>query len=38
MKSGMFSLLCEVSKMRFGTVECDDANFYCYQIERFEQN
>jgi len=30
--------LCEVSKMCFGTVDCDGAHCYSEQTERFEQN
>ena len=31
-------MLCEVSEICFGTVDCDDAHFYSEQIERLEQN
>ena len=37
-KGELFNVLCEVSKMRFGTIECDDAHCSNEQIERFEQN
>jgi len=33
----VFSVLCEVSEMCFGTVECDVAHCYSEQTERFEQ-
>jgi len=35
---GVFSVLCAVSKMRFGTIDCDVAHCYSEQTERFEQN
>jgi len=31
-------VLCGVSEMCFGTVDCGDARCYNEQIERFEQN
>jgi len=31
-------VLCEVSEMCFGTVDCDDAYCYSEQTGRFEQN
>jgi hypothetical protein len=34
---GVFNILCEVSKIRFVTIDCDDAHYYSEQIERFEQ-
>ena len=34
---GVFSVLCGVSKMCFGTIDCDDAHCYSEQIECFEQ-
>ena len=34
----MFSVLGEVSKTHFGTIDCDDAHCYSEQIEQFEQN
>jgi len=37
-KRGVFSVLCEVGKMCFGTVDCDGAHCYSELIERFEQN
>ena len=37
-KKGLFSVLCEVSKMCLGTVDCDDAHCYSEQTERLEQN
>jgi len=37
-KRGVFSVLCEVGEMCFGTVDCDGAHCYSEQIERFEQN
>ena len=37
-RRGVFSVFCEVSKMCFGTVDCDDAHCYSEQTERFEQN
>jgi len=37
-KGGVFSVLCEVSKMCFGTFDCDGAHCYSEQTERFEQN
>jgi hypothetical protein len=37
-KGGVFSFLGEVSKIRLGTIDCDDAHCYSEQIERFEQN
>jgi len=30
-KRRLFSVLCEVGKMRFGTIDCDDA--HCYRKE-----
>jgi len=35
---GVFSVLCGVSEMCFGTVDCADAHCYSEQIERFHQN
>ena len=35
---GVFNVLCEASKIRFVTIDCDDAHCYSEQIERFEQN
>jgi len=35
---GVFSVLCEVSEMCLGTVDCDDAHCYSEHIEHFEQN
>ena len=35
---GVFNVLCEVSKIRFVTIDCDDAHGYSEPIERFEQN
>ena len=35
---GVFNVLCEVSKIRSLTIDCDDAHCYSEQIERFEQN
>jgi hypothetical protein len=32
------SVLCGVSKVRFGTIDCDDAHCYSEQIEGFEQH
>jgi len=37
-KRGVFSVLCEVSKMRFVTIDCDIAHCYSEQIEGFEQH
>jgi Ran GTPase-activating protein (RanGAP) involved in mRNA processing and transport len=37
-KRGVFKFLGEVSVIRLGTVDCDDAYCYSEQIERFEQN
>ena len=37
-KRGVFCVLCEVSKMCFGTVDCDGAHCYSEQTERFEQS
>jgi len=37
-KRRVFSVLCEVGKMCFGTVDCDGAHCYSEQTERFEQN
>jgi hypothetical protein len=34
---GVFSVLCEVSKMRFGKMDCDVAHCYSEQTESFEQ-
>jgi len=33
---GVFNVLCEVSKIRFVTIDCDDAHCYSELIERFE--
>ena len=38
MESGVFSVLCEVSKMRFGTIDCEIEHCYSEQIEGFEEN
>ena len=35
---GVFNILCKVSKIRFVTIDCDDAHGYSELIERFEQN
>ena len=35
---GVFSVLGEISKIHFGTIDCDDAHCYSEQIEQFEQN
>jgi hypothetical protein len=37
-KWGVCNILEEVSKIRLGTVDCDDAHCYSEQIERFEQS
>jgi hypothetical protein len=37
-KRGVFNVLGDVSVIRLGTVDCDDANCNSEQIERFEQN
>ena len=37
MERTVFSVLCEVNEMCFGTVDCDDVHCYSEQIERFEQ-
>jgi hypothetical protein len=34
----VFNVLGEVSKIRFGTIDCDDAHWYSEKIERFVQN
>jgi len=34
----VFTVLCEVSEMCFGTVDCDDAHCYFEHIESFEKN
>ena len=36
-KRGVFGVLCEVSKMRFGKMYCDVAHCYSEQTESFEQ-
>jgi hypothetical protein len=36
-ESGVFSVLCKVSKMRFVPIDSDDAHCYREQIEDFEQ-
>jgi len=38
LESGVFGVLCEVSKMRFVTIDCDVAHCYSEQTESFEQN
>jgi len=35
---GVFGVLCGVSEMCFGTVDCDVAHCYSEQIEHFDQN
>jgi hypothetical protein len=35
---GVFNVLCELSKIRLVTIDCDDAHCYSEQKERFEQN
>ena len=37
-ESGVCSVLCGVSKMGFGTIDCDVAHCYSEQTESFEQN
>jgi hypothetical protein len=32
---GVFNVLGEISKIHFGTIDCDDAHCYSEQIERF---
>jgi len=32
-KSGVFNVLCEISEIRLGTFDCDDAQCYSEQIE-----
>ena len=34
----LFSVLREVSKMRVGIIDSDDAHCYCDQIKYFQQN
>jgi len=34
----VFGVLGEVSKIRFGTADCDDTHCYSEQVERSEKN
>jgi hypothetical protein len=37
-KRGVFNVLSEISKIRLGTVDCDDAHCYSEQIHRVDEN